>query len=120
MILDRLKSISTPALIIASLVFVIVVAGGVSQCSREEKEQAGYQAQQTQQSSQAIADAAKNAIQTMENREATEQNIAAAVEQAKGGIEDAQSVEAINQVVTASLCKREAYRADPACLRGQQ
>lgn len=115
-----LKSISTPAWIIAGLVVLIILGASLSQCGREEKEQAGYQAQQTQQSSQAIADAAKNAIQTMENREATEQNIAAAVEQAKGGIEDAQSVEAINQVVTAALCKREAYRADPACQRGQQ
>lgn len=113
--MNWIKSVSPALWAIPAFILLIIVAVVVKQCTDDGDKKAGYQAQQTQQSSQAIADAAKNAIATMEDREATDKNIAQAVQETKGQIQDAQSVEAIQSVVTASLCRREAYKADPAC-----
>ncbi len=77
--------------------------------------QAVKQAEQTSKSGDAIADAAKEAVDTLEGQQATEQNIDAAVAAAQREIENADDPDAIRAVVLRSVCGQASHRADPAC-----
>ncbi len=101
------------------IVLALLLIGGVfllGRCSKDDYED-DYRAQidQTDRSSDAIADAAEGAIEMLEGRIATENAIDQVVSQTVEQIEGAQSPEAVRAAVLAGVCSRREHRNDPAC-----
>lgn len=94
---------------------ILVVAALLLLTARCDQDDGSKQVEQSKASAEAISDAAKNAIETLQTQAATEANISAAVDQVKGDIKDAKTVEAIRASVVAGLCGRPAFANDPAC-----
>lgn len=73
------------------------------------------QIEQTTRSSDAIATAAEDAIETLEGRTATEDAIDQVVAETVTNIEAAPDAEAVRRAVLAGVCQQAAHRNDPAC-----
>lgn len=73
------------------------------------------QVEQGNRSSEAVADAAQDAISTLEDRVATEQAIDRAVAAAVVKIDDAVTPDAVRDAVLESICGEASHRNDPAC-----
>jgi len=100
-------------------VLVILLIGGVfllGRCSKDDYED-DYKAQieQTTRSSEATADAAKAAINTLEGRTATEDAIDQIVEETVNKIDQAADADQVRSIVLASVCGTAEHRNDPAC-----
>lgn len=74
------------------------------------------QADQTNLSSDAIADAAEGAIETLEGRVATEDAIDQATQAALTEIDGAASPSQIEIAVRSALCAKPSHQNDPACM----
>ena len=95
---------------------VLLLIGGtftLSRCTKDHS--AERQAEQTTASSEAIANAAKSAIDTIGAREATENDINYAVAHTQKDITDAPDPDAVRRSVIAGLCQQASHRFDPAC-----
>lgn len=110
---DRLaKTVFFGGIAILALILVFILG----RCTGDDDGNAvAEQAAQGNRSGEAIANAARNAVQTITEGVATEQAIDAAVAEATKGINDAQTVDAIHAVVVDSVCQSPAHRNDPAC-----
>lgn len=104
-----------PVLGIAAVLIVLGLVYMLGRCSGDNDD-VEAQAEQTNRSGEAIADAAKMAIDKVEDRVATEKSIDAAVAATTTEIENAQDVDAIRSAVIAGVCKQAAHRNDPACI----
>lgn len=104
---------------IGLIAVALMIIGGIlfTQCGSDNEAE---QARQTTRSSEAVADAAKAAIETLEGRTATEDAIDQAVEETVSQVEDARDIPAIHAAVRAGLCGRVEYRNDPACQTGEE
>lgn len=98
----------------AAFVVFIALILLVSHCAHRDTT-AEQQAQQTNRSGEAAANAAHTAITTLENRTVTEANLDATVRQATQDIRDAQTVDAVRDIVLSSVCGSKAHINDPAC-----
>ncbi len=75
------------------------------------------QIEHANQSSAAIADAAEDAIQTLEDRTATEDAVDQATQEALTEIEQAADPVEVRNAVLAVVCGTREHRNDPACVR---
>lgn len=94
--------------IVAVILLVLVV-----KCSGDGGKAA--QAEQGNKSSEALGDAAVEAIDLLQNRTATEATIDAAVERTTDDIRKADDVDAVRAAVIAGVCGQASHRDDPAC-----
>ena len=97
-------------LIAAVLVYAIFAMGRCSDRSAVQD-----QAKQTTASSEAIADAAEGAIETIGVRVVTEKEIDRATAVATMEIEDAATPDDVRDAVIRAVCVRREYINDPAC-----
>jgi len=97
------------------IVFVAIATLAISKCTGSNRKEAA-QARQTSASGEAIANAAKDAVETVSGRSEAELAIDAAVAEAKKDIGNAQSSADIRVVVARELCRFKEYRDDPACI----
>lgn len=115
MIEKWLKSISTPAWIIAGLVLLIILGASLTMCSSGGNKQAAEQAKQTTNSGEAIADAAQDAVANIESNRITNEDIDAAVRETQENLDHAEDPDAVRAAVIAGVCGNPAHRNDPAC-----
>lgn len=115
MISAWIKSISTPAWIIAGLVLLIILGASLTMCSSDGNKQAAEQAKQTTNSGEAIADAAQDAVAKIETNRVTNQDIDAAVRETQENLDHAEDPDAIRAAVIAGVCGNPAHSRDPAC-----
>jgi len=115
MIMKWLKSLPAYAWLLSTVVFIIIVAASLSQCSSAGDKQAAEQAKQTTNSGEAIADAAQDAVAKIETNRVTNQDIDAAVKETQENLEHAEDPDAIRAAVIAGVCGNPAHRSDPAC-----
>lgn len=103
------------ALLLIGIVFLI------GRCSKDDY-QDDYRAQvdQTDRSTAAVADAAENAIETLEGRTATEDAIDQVVAGTIAEIDGAQDAAAVRAAVLAGVCQQREHRNDPACNTGAE
>ena len=100
-----------------ALLLIIATLIVTKSCSNDRAVQ--EQADQTNRSGEAIADAAQSAIATIGNRTATDKVVDQAVATAQGNIDNAQDANAVRNAVLDSVCGSPAHRNDPACsMRG--
>ncbi len=97
---------------IAAAVIILIVILSVSKCGNDK---AVKQAEQTTRSSEAIADAASNAVGAVVKRTNAEKDIEAATAKAKEEIGNAASNAEIRAAVTNSVCLLPEYANDPTC-----
>ena len=102
-----------PLLFGAAFVLVVLFLIGAQHCVSERAERA--QIKQTTKSSQAIAAAAKDAVNTVAKRSDVENELDAATAIAQRNIGNAQDPNAIRRGVLDALCVRDDRRNDPAC-----
>lgn len=105
------------ARIVAFAIVVLVtlaIIALVVRCSPRD-DTAQRQADQTTRSSDAIAGAAANAIETIDNRTVTEADVDAAVDQTVKDIQNAPNDDAVRAAVLAGVCGQASHRNDPAC-----
>lgn len=108
-----------PVLYGFTLILIVITAFGIGRCTgkdRYENDRVAAQADQTETSSDAIAQAANDAIDTLENRTATEDAVDQAVEQAVTEIENAANADEVRAAVLAGACGSAEHRNDPACV----
>lgn len=91
----------------------LILLGGTFALGRCQR--GNPQAEQTNASGNAAADAAVAAINTIGNRNATDKDVDQIVAQIQGKIGDAQSVDDIRSTVIAGLCDQPSHSDDPAC-----
>ncbi|MFK4871687.1 hypothetical protein [Novosphingobium sp. ZW T3_23] len=115
MIFAWLKSLPKAAYLLAAVVFVIIVAASLSQCSGDRDKQTAEQAKQTTTSGEAIADAAQDAVAKIETNRVTNEDIDAAVAETQENLDHAEDPAAIRAAVIAGVCGNPAHRSDPAC-----
>lgn len=106
------ERLARPVLGVAILLALISTLG-VARCVYEARKDA--QTRQGVQSSEAIANAAQDAIAIVGNRADAETAIDIATRQAKEEIGNAQNPDDINRAVAGAICMYEIYRNDPAC-----
>jgi hypothetical protein len=96
------------------VVLLIIVGLIIGRCSRTDTT-AQQQAKQTTRSSDAIANAAQNAIETIDNRTVTEADVDTATAHAQRDIDNAQTTGDIRNAVLAGVCGQASHSHDPAC-----
>lgn len=104
-----------PIAIIGGIALLLGLVFLLGRCSGDNDDVAA-QVEQTTASSEAIADAAEHAIETIGERTATDAAIDQAVEDAVQEIENAESPDAVRAAVVNGLCRSSAHRNDPACM----
>lgn len=87
----------------------------LGRCTGGDNDDAEQQARQTERSSEAVASAAADAIETIGDRAATEKTIDAAVTHTTQEIQNAPDSDAVRDAVLIGLCSRPSHRDDPAC-----
>lgn len=97
------------------ILFVAIATLAISKCTGGNRKEAA-QARQTSASGEAIANAAKDAVETVSGRSEAELAIDAAVAEAKKDIGNAQSSADIRVVVARELCRLPEYRNDASCI----
>lgn len=105
------------ALPVAIAVAAILLLGGtfaVGRCTRGNP-QAERQAEQTNASAGAVADAAADAIDIIGQRQVNDQIVDESIKEATKGIDNAKTVDAVRNAVLDSVCEQSAHRDDPAC-----
>lgn len=107
--IGRYATVALGAVLLLGLVFL------VGRCTGDDSDAVEAQAEQTTRSSEAIADAADDAIQMLEDRTATEDAIDQIVSQTVENIDGAQDADAVRAAVLAGVCSQPSHRNDPAC-----
>lgn len=109
--LGRPIMLGAGVLLLVGLVFLL------GRCSKDDYED-DYEAQieQTDRSSDAVATAAKNALDTLEGRVATEDAVDQATQEALNNIGRAATPGQVRDAVIASLCSKPSHANDPACV----
>lgn len=109
--LGRPIMLGAGVLLLVGLVFLL------GRCSKDDYED-DYEAQieQTDRSSDAVATAAKNALDTLEGRVATEDAVDQATQAALTEIDGAASPSQIETAVRSALCAKPSHQNDPACM----
>jgi len=102
-----------PAIFGFVLILVFIAVFSIARCSRDDTAQ--RQAEQTTQSSDAIANAAEVAIGTIENRTVTEKDIDHATAIAEFEINEAADAATVRAAVLGGVCGQTSHRNDPAC-----
>lgn len=101
-----------PFLIVLA-VLALVIGLGVARCVW--KGGAVEQAKQTTASSEALANAAESAVETVTNANARETSVDNLVTEAAKEIDNAPSPEAARAAALRAVCLLPEYRADPSC-----
>ena len=101
--------------VLIGLVALLLIGSGfgVARCSRDTT--AERQAEQTNASGEAVANAAANAIAVIGKRAVTENDVDVAVGQIQEEIINAPDPDTIRSAVIAGLCQQDSHRLDPAC-----
>lgn len=103
-----------PVLIGLVVLLIFGVGFGLAKCTGGD-DTAQRQAEQTTASGEAIADAAKDAVETITNRTVTEADIDRATDQAIRNIEHATDPDSVRDAVLDGVCGQPSHRNDPAC-----
>lgn len=104
--------LARPVLIVGAVLLLLSVLG-VGKCVYDRGERA--QARQTERSSEAIADAAENAVAVITNRTDADRGIDAIVSEAAKDIENAPNAAVAHHAALSAVCQLPEYRKDPAC-----
>jgi len=105
--------LARPALALIIGLIVLSLFLTVRACTRDTT--AERQAEQTNASGDAIANAAADAIETIENRTVTEKAVDDAVAATTKDIADAPDPDHVRAAVLAGVCGQPSHRNDPAC-----
>jgi hypothetical protein len=103
-----------PLLVGGTLLLLVAAIFLLGRCTGNDDELEA-QVEQTNRSSEAIADAAEMAIDKIGDQAVTERAIDTAVAETVASIEGAQDADAVRNAVIAGLCSQHAHRNDLAC-----
>lgn len=111
------SKLGRPLMIGGGIVLLLLLVFALGRCTGGNDTNAiKAQADQTNRSSEAIADAASDAVTMLEHRTATEDAIDQVVSQTVDEINGAQSPDAVRAAVLAGVCSQPSHRNDPACI----
>lgn len=100
-----------PVLIVAGVLFALVFFAVVQSCTSDDTDQV----EQTTRSSEAIANAAENAVATVINANERDASIDEIVSQAEKEIDNAPNAAVARAATIRAVCLLAEYRNDPAC-----
>jgi hypothetical protein len=104
---------AVPVLIFGLMLLLLIVSGTVYSCTRPDD--AAEQARQTTLSGEAIANAADNAVETVDNRAVTESDIDNAARTAMEEVGNATDLDSMRNAVLDGVCGQSSHYNDPAC-----
>ncbi len=111
------SKLGRPLMIVGGVLLLFGLAFLLGRCTGgDDTDAIEAQANQTNLSSDAIADAAAGAIETLEGRVATEDAIDQATQAALTEIDGAASPIQIENAVRSALCAKPSHQNDPACM----
>ena len=108
------SKLARPLVIGGLILLLVLVVFLVGRCTTGDDTD-GAQIEQSNSSSNAIADAAADAIKTFDERTATEDAIDKVVSETVSEIEAAPDADAVRSAVLAGVCSQQAHMNDPAC-----